>query len=177
MIKSARFAAVGVAGATAGAVGTLAMDLLWWRRARRGGDDSRFGEWEFSGDMGSFDEAAAPAQLGRKVAGAVGVTIPDERAGLTNDVVHWMTGPAYGALGAVVAAAAGLPPMVAGVGAGVVAFGVAYSVLPTVGLYDPIWAYDVRTVLDDLTAHLTFGVVTGLVLAGAAAAGHRAAGV
>ena len=177
MRKAARFAAVGLAGATAGAVGTLAMDLLWWSRSRRAGSDAAFGEWEFSGATESFDDAAAPAKLGRKVAGAVGVTIPDERAGLTNDVVHWMTGPAYGALGAVAGAAVGIPPLAAGVASGVVAFGTAYTVLPALGLYDWAWEYDRETLTKDLTAHLTFGAVTGLVMSAAARAGHRAAGV
>ncbi len=34
-----------VRGAAAGAVGTVAMDLLWFSRYRRNGGDSRFVDW------------------------------------------------------------------------------------------------------------------------------------
>ena len=40
-----------------------------------------------------------------------------------------------------------------------------YAVLPLVGVYEPIWKYDARTLADDLSAHFVFGVVTGTTLA------------
>ncbi|MEU7095548.1 hypothetical protein [Kitasatospora aureofaciens] len=35
-----------------------------------------------------------------------------------------------------------------------------YVVLPIAGLHKPIWTYDAKTLGDDLTAHLAYGVGT-----------------
>jgi hypothetical protein len=35
-----------------------------------------------------------------------------------------------------------------------------YVVLPLMKIYKPIWRYDVRTLADDLSAHLVFGIAT-----------------
>ncbi len=35
-----------------------------------------------------------------------------------------------------------------------------YVVLPAAKLYQPIWTYDVKTLADDLSAHLVYGLVT-----------------
>jgi len=43
-------------------------------------------------------------------------------------------------------------------GAGVWASG--YVVLPAAKLYEPIWKYDVKTLGEDLSAHLVYGLVT-----------------
>ncbi|MER8071177.1 hypothetical protein ABTZ59_23075 [Streptomyces sp. NPDC094034] len=36
-----------------------------------------------------------------------------------------------------------------------------YLVLPQAGIYKPIWDYDVRTLGEDLSAHLAYGMATG----------------
>jgi hypothetical protein len=43
-------------------------------------------------------------------------------------------------------------------GAGV--WGSSYVVLPAAGLYQPIWEYDRRTLANDLSAHLVYGLAT-----------------
>ena len=43
-------------------------------------------------------------------------------------------------------------------GAGV--WGSGYVVLPAMKLYEPIWKYDVKTLANDLSAHLVYGVAT-----------------
>ena len=50
-----------VAGALAGAVGTAAMDLLLYTRYRRDEGKNGFWRWEFGGDVGSWNDASAPA--------------------------------------------------------------------------------------------------------------------
>lgn len=35
-----------------------------------------------------------------------------------------------------------------------------YLVLPELGVYEPIWKYDLETLRKDLSAHLVFGTVT-----------------
>jgi hypothetical protein len=51
-------------GLVAGAVGTLAMDLLLHRRYRRGGGKQHFFAWEFPSGLSSWDEARVPGQVG-----------------------------------------------------------------------------------------------------------------
>ena len=157
-----------VTGAAAGSVGTLAMDTLWFRRARTSGSDAGFAAWEFSGDAASFDDAGAPAQVGRKLAAALGIDLPDRAAGTTNDIVHWSTGLVWGIAGSLAAAGTGVNPFVAGLAAGAAAFGAAYTVLPLLGVYEPIWTYDVSTIWKDASAHATFGIATGVSLAAVA---------
>jgi hypothetical protein len=35
-----------------------------------------------------------------------------------------------------------------------------YAVLPQLGVYEPIWKYDLKTLEKDLSAHLVFGTAT-----------------
>ncbi|MGH3815858.1 MAG: hypothetical protein ACRDUV_25975 [Pseudonocardiaceae bacterium] len=87
-----------VRGATAGALGTVAMDLLWFSRYRHNGGDSGFVDWEFSAGFNSGDEAPAPAQFGRRlIQGVLHRDLPSERAPLVNNIVHWATGVGWGA--------------------------------------------------------------------------------
>jgi hypothetical protein len=148
-------------GAVAGALGTLAMDLVWYRRYRRGGGEDRFAGWEFASSTSSFDEASAPGQVGRKLASTLGVTLPDHTAGLTTNVMHWVTGAGYGAAHGLAFSRRG--PVAGGLATGVGAFANSYATLGTLGVYRPIWEYDTQVLAKDLSAHLLFGVVTGAV--------------
>lgn len=148
-----------VRGAAAGAVGTLAMDLLWWSRSRRGGSDDDFLTWEFT-EADSFDDAGAPAQVGQRVADLVGVELPDHAAGTTNDVVHWLTGIGNGVVHGLTND--GSRPVRSGLRTGVTAFATSYGILGAAGIYDPIWEYDDETLVKDLSAHLLYGLTVGL---------------
>ena len=160
-------------GVAAGAVGTVAMDLVWFRRARAEGSDESFAEWELSTDLKSFDDAGAPAQVGQKAARAIHADIPARAAGVTTDVVHWLTGSSWAVGGSLLAAYTGAPPFVAGLAAGVAAFTGAYTILPALGIYDPIWEYDGKTIWKDASAHATFAVATGAALTAIAAVARR----
>lgn len=83
------------AGAVAGALGTVAMDLVWYTRYRSGGGEDGFLDWEFATSTSSFEAAAAPGTVAAKLAGAVGVELPDDAAGTTTNALHWVT--AWGA--------------------------------------------------------------------------------
>jgi hypothetical protein len=149
-------------GALAGAVGLLAMDLLWYARHRKGGGKEAFYDWEFSTGATRFDDVGAPAQVGRRMAREVlGRDLPPESAALTSSVVHWATGVQWGALYGLGAAVAGRPRIVRSGGElGAVAWATSYIVLGAIGVYQPIWEYDTVTLADDLSAHLVFGVGT-----------------
>ena len=148
------------AGAIAGAAGTLAMDLLWYRRYRREKGTEAFAPWEFARDVESWETASAPGQVGKKVEELVlHQTPPDTWARPTTNVVHWATGVGWGIN---LALARFVLPRARGLGLtlGPVAWLTSYAVLPLLKVYKPIWRYDARTLGKDLSAHLVYGAVT-----------------
>ncbi len=154
-----------VRGALAGAAGTLAMDLLWHARYRKGGGSDGFADWELSTGAEDFEQAGTPAQVGRRLAGDLAhVELPESAAALTNNVVHWATGLQWGAAYGVAAACGLRPGTRSGVVLGLVACSTSYAVLPLLGLYKPIWTYDAKALGQDYSAHLVFGSVTGIAL-------------
>lgn len=159
-----------LAGVLAGAAGTLAMDAFRFRGERRRGAARRFAEWELSsGQITSFADGGAPAEIGRRVADRAGVQIPDRWAGVTQDVVHWGTGVGWGLVAAAVAG--GGPArrrFGSGVGTGVAAFATSYAVLGALGIYEPIWRYDRASLGRDLAGHVIYGGTAGTALAGLA---------
>jgi hypothetical protein len=151
-------------GLLAGAAGTLAMDLLLYARYRRGGGKDPFPGWESSAGLDDWDDAPAPAQVGRRlVDGMFGTTLPASRARLVNNVTHWAYGISAAAGYGVLAGSLRNPRIAYGApfGAGVWATG--YVVLPAAGLYKPITEYDKVTLAKDLSAHLVFGLSTAAV--------------
>jgi hypothetical protein len=148
-------------GLAAGAAGTLAMDLLWFARYRRGGGDGGFAAWELSAGLDGWERAPAPAQVGRRlVEGLFDLELPSRRAQLVNNVTHWAYGMLGGAQYGVVEGSIERPRVRHGLpfGAGVWAAG--YVVLPAAKLYEPIWKYDRKALADDLSAHLVYGLGT-----------------
>jgi hypothetical protein len=148
-----------VRGALAGAVGTLAMDLVLYRRYRAGGGEDRFADWEFSTSTASFEDASAPGKVAEKAADAVGIDLPESAAGTATDVVHWLTGAGYGVAHALFQHDSGV---LSGVKTGSAAFLNSYATLGALGIYQPIWEYDRKTLEQDFTAHLAFGFATGV---------------
>ena len=152
-----------IAGAVAGAIGTLAMDLVWFRRYRESGGEDGFADWEFATGVEDFENASAPAQAGKKMASAVGVDLPDEAAAATTNAMHWLTGVGYGVGHAILQD--GRNPVLGGVATGIGAFTNSYVTLGAMGIYQPIWEYDAETLAKDFSAHLVFGLGTGLAYA------------
>jgi hypothetical protein len=153
-----------VRGLAAAAAGTLAMDLLLFARYKRGDGKSGFREWELSSTIEGWDQAPAPAQVGKRVVeGLFRRTLPDRVAPLVNNITHWGYGIVGGAPYGVLVGSLRAPRVWSGVpfGAGVWASG--YVVLPAAGLYRPIWEYDRRTLANDLGAHLVYGLATAAV--------------
>ena len=153
-----------IRGAAAGMVGTLAMDLVWYRRYRRGAGQQRFPAWEFSTSTSSYEQAGAPAQLGRRIAeGVFEVAVPDTTAGAMTNGVHWATGTGYGVVHGIVAGSMTRRRTRHGIVTGASAFLTSYLLLGLMGLYKPIWEYDLKTLYQDLSAHLCYGLTTASV--------------
>jgi hypothetical protein len=149
----------------AGAVGTVAMDALWFTRYRRAGGHSDFAAWEFSSGVCSWDEAPAPAQLGKRVVeGLFQRKLSPQREPLINNVTHWGYGMLGGAQYGLVAESLPTPRIRYGLPFGAAVWATSYVVLPAAKLYKPIWEYDLGTLAKDLSAHLVYGVSTATAL-------------
>jgi len=156
-------------GMLAGAVGIVAMDLLWFYRYKRGGGASGLLEWEFSVGVTDWDKAPAPAQVGKRLyEGLFQRELPAERAALTTNIMHWGYGLAWGALYGLVAGSVCLPRIRSGLAFGATVWTSDYVVLPLAKVYKPIWEYDAATLARDLSAHLVYGVATAAVFSAAA---------
>jgi hypothetical protein len=152
-----------LAGAVAGAVGTLCMDLVWYRRFRRSGGEQPFGPWETSEGTTGFEEAPAPARTARAVAELVGIDLPDSSARALNNVVHWLTGIGWGKAHGLVAGAAQSSSPLGGLATAVVAWSTSYVVLPRLGVYQKMSEYETEVLWQDLSAHLVYGSALGTV--------------
>lgn len=150
-------------GAIAGVLGTFAMDLVWYRRFRAGGGSQRFVAWETSEGTEGFEDAAAPARTAKVVAGFAGVDLPDATARAVNNAVHWTTGIGWGKAHGFAAGILGTTNPLLGLVTGVVAWGTSYAVLPRLGVYQPMSEYDRDVLWQDLSAHLVYGAVVGIV--------------
>ena len=138
------------------------MDLLWFYRYRRGGGEDGFVDWEFSRGLDSWEGAGAPAQVGRRLfEGLFQRQLPGKRAALVNDVMHWAYGLAW-AIGYGVRASSTPPRPTgrSGLAFGSVVWAGDYVILPLAEVYEPIWKYDDKTLADELSAHLVYGVTT-----------------
>src|SRR6478609_6347579 len=132
-----------VRGAVAGVVGTLAFDGWLYLQYRRGQGADSFRDWELSTAVTTWDEAPAPAQVGKRlIEGLYEKELPDSRAATINNVAH----RAYGVSGAVaygIAAGSLRRPRTAyGLLFGAAMWLSGYVSLPPMHLYKPITQYD-----------------------------------
>ncbi len=147
-------------GVAAGAIGTAAMDVLWFYRYKRDGGTATFLDWEFSRGLSSWEDAGPPAQVGKRLfEGVLQRELRPERAGLVNDLMHWAYGLFWGAQYGIVAASLRTRRSLRhGIAFGSFVWTSDYIVLPLAKVYRPMWEYDVKTLADDLSAHLLYGV-------------------
>jgi hypothetical protein len=144
-------------GLVAGAVGTAAMDLVWYARYRRGGGRASPLAWEFAAPE-NWETAPAPAKVGRRLVEALMQSeLPAERAALTNNIVHWSYGLLWGSLYGIVAGSVRSPRLLYGLPFGTAVWLAGYAMLPLAKLYKPPWEYDAATLARDLSAHLAYG--------------------
>jgi hypothetical protein len=150
-----------VRGVLAGAFGTVAMDLVWFYRYKRGGGESGFFDWELSVGLDDWSKASAPAQVGKRLYEAFFQHELSPRwAALTNNIMHWSYGMGWGGIYGIVAGSTQRPRILAGVPFASFVWGMSYVILPAAGVYKPIWEYDLHTLWQDFSAHLVYGLST-----------------
>jgi hypothetical protein len=153
-------------GAISGAVGTGAMDLVWYRRFRKGGGDQGFYAWETGKSIKGWDEVSDPGKVRELIARkAVGHVPDDHWARSATNFVHWAAGVMWGAQFGLLTSVSPRHRQQLDLVVGPTAWLSSYTILPLLKVYKPIWQYDLRTLEKDLSAHLTFGTVTALTFA------------
>lgn len=148
-------------GVVAGVAGTVCMDAARYLRYRRSGGTESPREWEFAPVTG-WAQAPDPGKVGKRLLeGFTQREVPDRWAWLMSTAMHWSYGSAWGAVYGIVAGSVRRPSPWLGVPFGAAVWTTAYLALPEAGLYEPIWKYSPRTLAEDLSAHLLFGLGTG----------------
>jgi hypothetical protein len=150
-------------GVLAGIVGTAAMDLLWYRRYRRAGGEDGLLDWEFSAGTESYEQAGAPAQVGKQlVEGFLQTELDPSTARSMNNVMHWATGLGWGTLHGLLAASGTKAPRASyGLATGATAWAASYALLAPAKVYKPMREYPRSVLSKDLSAHLVYGLATG----------------
>jgi hypothetical protein len=150
-----------IRGVAASAPGTLAMDASLYRRYRHDGGDAAFPGWESSEGLVSWENAPAPALVSKKLLeGVLEQDVSPRYARLLNNATHWGFGLAAGAGYGLLLGSRPKPKLWYGLPFGAAVWASGYVVLPLLGVYKPIWKYDVETLGKDLSAHLVFGTAT-----------------
>ncbi|MHB8234174.1 MAG: hypothetical protein ACYDHT_05910, partial [Solirubrobacteraceae bacterium] len=137
------------------------MDALLFCRYRRSGGTEAAVSWETSAGVTDWERAPAPALVGKRlIEGLFQTTLPPARARLVNNLTHWGFGVLSGAGYGVIAGSLDRPLVRYGVPFGAFVWSGGYVVLPLAKLYEPIWKYKAKILLDDLSAHLLYGATT-----------------
>jgi hypothetical protein len=80
-----------------------------------------------------------------------------------NNAVHWTTGIGWGKAHGLAAGILGTTNPLLGLVTGFVAWATSYAVLPRLGVYQPMSEYDRDVLWQDLSAHLVYGAVVGII--------------
>jgi hypothetical protein len=145
-------------GLVAAGVGTACMDAVWYVRYRRGGGTSSPLDWEFSAGLDNWDDASAPAKVGKLLLESTGLPVPGPA--VMNNLMHWAYGAGWGALLGVSIDQPWRARLTQGPLLGASVWLASYVSLPVAGVYKPIWSYDLKTLWKDLSAHLVYGLST-----------------
>ena len=149
-----------VRGVLAGVVGIMALDAANYAQYRAdGGTDSPM-TWEFSAGLDSWENAPAPAQVGKRLyEGLLQRELPPSSARTVNNLTHWGYGMFWGAVFGIVAGST-RPRRLRGPLFGTMVWLSGYAVLPAAKLYKNIWEYDAKTLVKDWSGHLAYGTGT-----------------
>jgi uncharacterized membrane protein YagU involved in acid resistance len=137
------------------------MDATLYRRYRHDGGNAAFPGWESSEGLVSWENAPAPALVAKQLLeGVLKHELSPRYARLLNNATHWGFGLAAGAGYGLLLGSRRKPKLWYGLPFGAAVWASGYVVLPLLGVYKPIWKYDLETLGKDLSAHLVFGTAT-----------------
>jgi hypothetical protein len=143
-------------GLAAGVAGTAAMTLYQEAVARAQG---RSAMAETLKEPRTWADAPAPAQVAKKLSeGVLGKRLVKRRAPLAANVVHWVYGLSLGAAYGLGRSRLRIHPLAFGALFGTAVWGLAYGALAPVGIYEPPWRYDARTLGVDFSYHVVYGL-------------------
>jgi uncharacterized membrane protein YagU involved in acid resistance len=109
----------------------------------------------------SWENAPAPALVAKQLLeGVLKHELSPRYARLLNNATHWGFGLAAGAGYGLLLGSRRKPKLWYGLPFGAAVWASGYVVLPLLGVYEPIWKYDLETLGKDLSAHLVFGTAT-----------------
>jgi hypothetical protein len=149
-------------GSVAGAAGIVAMDALWYIRHILGGGRSNPLTYEFGGAK-DWEKVSAPGKVGKRlIEGFTQEELPEDKAPLVNNLVHWAYGLGWGAAYGIVVGSLRRRPARFGLPFGAAVWLIGYALLPLAKLYKPIWRYDPTTLGQDLAGHLVYGAGTAI---------------
>ena len=146
-----------VVGAAAGYLAGQVMDKATTWYYERQSDASKQREQELLPE-------GAPLAAARRVAGLVGAEPTDDQAGQLALAMHQVLGQSYGVAAAALARR-GVSPVAAGLASGIGGFLVVDELANSLFFTPPPQAYPVESHLRGVVGHVTFGAVTGLLLA------------
>lgn len=138
-----------VHGVAAGLTGTAVMTPV--QKLLGGGGSS-------SGEPPSWENASAPAQVARKALAAVGHDPPPSWIPFLTNAMHWGYGTTSGVLYTLARGDLARAPVGSGLIFGTLVWAASYVQLVPLGIYEPPWTYDAKTLSTDLSYHLAFGV-------------------
>ena len=123
--------------------------------------EDRAADWELSRGLSSWDTAPARRTWASGSSKACSSkSFPPSSVPLVNNVMHWGYGIVNGAQYGIVAGSLPEPRIPYGLPFGASVWASSYVVLPAAKLYEPIWKYDAKTLGNDLSGHLVYGVAT-----------------
>jgi len=137
------------------------MDASLYRGYRHDGGNASFPGWESSEGLTSWENAPAPAPVAKRLLeGGLNHEVSPRCARSLNNATHWGFGLATGAGYGLLLGSWRTPMLWYGLPFGAAVWASGYLVLPQLGVYQPIWKYDLDTLRKDLNAHLVFGTAT-----------------
>ena len=145
--RGERRGVVGAAGLglAAGVVGTAAMTSAQvWLYGLTGGEASE-----------------APARVGERMLGAVGIKVRKEQRPALNNALHVLYGASWGKIfGLALGRGERAPGPVQGLAFGAGVWATSLALLPALGLADAPWRQPVASLAQDLALHLVYGATT-----------------
>jgi uncharacterized membrane protein len=147
--RSRGIVAAAGAGVAAAAVGTAAMtSAQYWVYGLFGGEASE-----------------APAQVGERILGALGVKVRNEQRPALNTAMHVLYGTSWGLPFGVLRGRGDRGPGPAeGLAFGFTVWAASLAELPALGVAEPVWRRPATAIVCDLGFHLVYGLATAAAL-------------